>query len=244
MSPLRVGIADDEPLARKRLARLLTDAGCDVVCEWEDGASLVEGIRDAPEMDALFLDIQMPGATGFEVVAELENVRTLPKLVFVTSHPEHALRAFDADAVDYLLKPVTAERLERALKRLDRSGARSTSDPRPTSSGLRFPAKAGEGHVILDLRKTTHFELDNDIVWAWCLGKRYRTSWRSLSEVEDAFPTVEFLRIQRQVLLRPEAVIAVKPLFGGRSQIRIGDGIDLEVSRSATPRLKERLGMG
>ena len=241
MSTLKVALADDEPLARARLGRLLREAGCEVLAELEDGPALLAWLKDAPHLDALFLDIQMPGATGLEVVAELEAP---PPIIFVTAYAEHAVRAFEAAAVDYVLKPVAPERLAKSLERLSRREV-----PRRTSSELaglistRFPVKAGEGHVFLDLRKTTHFEVEEEVVWAWSGGQKYRTPWTTLAEVEGLHPTAGLLRIQRHLLLRPEAALAFKPLEGGRGSVRVGEGIDLEVSRTVTPRLKELLGL-
>lgn len=242
---LRVAQAEDEPLARKRLARMLQEAGCEVVAELADGPALLDWLRTEPDVDALFLDIYMPGATSFEVIGELGSLVNLPPLVFVTAHPEHSLRAFDVAAVDYLLKPVEPERLARTLQRLKRGGARAqrAEAPGPGAIPNRFPARAGDGHVFLDLKRVSHFEVVTEVAWAWAQGKRYRTSWRSLAEVENAFPGSSFIRIQRHILLRPEAVLALRAVFGGRAEVRVAEGIDLEVSRTATPRLKDLLGM-
>ncbi|HEY3399311.1 MAG TPA: LytTR family DNA-binding domain-containing protein [Geothrix sp.] len=251
MKPLRVALADDEPLARTRLARLLREAGCEVKAELADGAAVLAWLREPKEVDALFLDIQMPGATGLEVAAELAEGHPGPPVVFVTAYSEHAVRAFEAAAVDYILKPVSAERLARTLLRL-REGAPRRAEPAPNhATPQRFPVKAGEGHVFLDLKRTTHFEVEEEVVWAWAVGtgpgpgapSRHRTAWTTLAEVEAAFPGAELVRIQRHLLLRPEAVLGLRPLEGGRATVRVGEGLDLEVSRSVTPRLKERLGL-
>ncbi|MBS1785043.1 MAG: response regulator [Acidobacteria bacterium] len=237
MKPLRVALADDEPLARARLARLLREAGCEVVAELEDGPSVLAWLPDAPPVEVLFLDIHMPGATGLEVMAELPD--RLP-VVFVTAFAEHAVRAFEAAAVDYVLKPVSAERLGKSLARLrDQPTAPALASAAPT----RFPAKAGDGHVFLELRRTSHFEVEDEIVWAWCGGSRFRTGWSTLAEVEHAFPGTSLLRIQRHLLLRPEAVLGLRPLEGGRAALRVADGLELEASRTATPKLKEWLGL-
>ncbi|MBI4912815.1 MAG: response regulator transcription factor [Acidobacteria bacterium] len=244
MKPMRVALAEDEPLARERLTLQLRAAGCEVVACLCDGPSLLAWLEEAPPLDALFLDIQMPGASSFEVIGELAGRVNLPPLVFVTAHPEHALHAFEVEARDYLLKPVTAARLNQTLERLGRgeSRPRDESESRGTS-GLRFPARAGQGHVILDFRKVTHFEMEKEIVYAWVQGSRFRTPWRRLSEVETSFPKASLIRIQRHILLRPEVVLAVRPLFGGRLLARVGDGLDLEVSRGASQRLKDLLGL-
>jgi two-component system LytT family response regulator/two-component system response regulator AlgR len=241
MKTLRVALADDEPLARARLARLLREAGCDVKAELADGPAVLAWLREPKEVDALFLDIQMPGATGLEVAAELAECRHCPAVVFVTAFSEHAVRAFEAAAADYNLKPVSAERLAKTLARLREGGLRRTDAP--VTASLRFPVRAGDGHVFLELKRTTHFEVEEEVVWAWAGGLRHRTSWTTLAEVETAFPGAGLIRIQRHLLLRPEAVLGLKPLEGGRASVRVADGLDLEVSRSVTPKIKEVLGL-
>jgi DNA-binding LytR/AlgR family response regulator len=250
MNSLRVALADDEPLARARLGRLLREAGCEVVAELPDGPSVLEWLKHKQSVDALFLDIQMPGLTGLEVMAELQDHQECPPVVFVTAFSEHAVRAFEADATDYLLKPVSPERLQKSLGRI-RMGEvpkRSGGELKAALGGTsRFPVKAGEGHVFLELKRTTHFEVEEEIVYAFTAvqGKlqRYRTDWASLSEVEETFPTAGLVRIQRHLLLRPEAVLALRPIEGGRASVRVAEGADLEVSRSVTPKLKELLGL-
>lgn len=242
MNALSVAIVEDEPLARERLARLLVELGMRVVAELGDAGSLLQWLEGNPEVDALFLDIQMPGGSGLEVLAEMKT--PLP-VVFVTAHAEHAVRAFDAEAVDYVLKPVFKDRLERALGRLrsrlvqPRTGAEIRN--LLAAPGPRVLVKAGVGNVFLDLKKVTHFEVRDEVVWANSGGKRFRTQWTALSEVEGAFPEVSLLRVQRHVLLRPEVVVGYRSLMGGRWRVRLPDGVELEVSRAMTPRLRELL---
>ncbi|MBI1751614.1 MAG: response regulator transcription factor [Acidobacteria bacterium] len=241
MTSLRVALADDEPLARARLSRLLREAGCDVKAELEDGPSTLAWLQEPKDVDALFLDIQMPGATGLEVAAELADCRHCPPVVFVTAYSEHAVRAFEAAAVDYILKPVSADRLAKTLSRLKEGGLRRPEGP--AAAPQRFPVRAGEGHVFLDLKRTSHFEVEEEVVWAWAGGGRHRTPWTTLAEVEAALPGAGLLRIQRHLLLRPEAVLGLRSLEGGRALVRVAEGLDLEVSRSATPKIKELLGL-
>ena len=242
---LKVVLAEDEPLARARLARLLRGAGCEVLAELEDGHALMAWLAESPKVDALFLDIRMPGPSGIEVLAELP--KGLP-VVLVTSNPDHAVAAFEHAAVDYLVKPVTPERLAKTLDRLQGSPAKSVdSGPIPAigalANQLRFPVKAGDGKLLLDLRKVAFFEVVDQVVWALAGGKRCRTSWTSLSEVEAAFPQVEFMRLQRHLMIRPEAVIGLRTLSTGRRMVMLAEGVELEASRSAAHHLKERLGL-
>jgi len=232
---LRVGVAEDEPFNRQRLTRLLREAGCEVVAELPDGPSVLEWLDEGGQADVLFLDIQMPGATGLEVAQALP--RGLP-VVFVTAFAEHAVPAFEAAALDYLLKPATAERLEVALARVrERLAQRG-----PARAQTRYPVRAGDGLVFLDLARTSHFLFEEDAVWAFANGERFRTTWKALTEVEAAFPPPALLRGHRHLLVRPEAVVGAKAGDSGRLIVRVQGGLTLEISRGAAPGLKERLG--
>lgn len=237
---LRVLVAEDEPFNRKRLTRLLREAGCEVVAELEDGPAVLDWLARGEALDALFLDIQMPGLTGLDVVADLP--RPFP-VVFVTAYAEHAVRAFEQAATDYLLKPVTTERLATTLQRLRaraESGAGREMASRP-GGPFRFPVKAGEGVVLVDLAKTTHFLFEEDAVWAYA-GDRLRTLWKTLTEAEAALGA-RVVRGHRHLLLRPEAIVGVRAGDSGRLRVRLAGGVELEVSRGAAPVLKARLGL-
>jgi len=234
--PLRVLVAEDEPFNLRRLARLLREAGCEVVAELEDGPSVLDWLARGEAVNALFLDIQMPGLTGLEVVADLP--RPFP-VVFVTGYAEHAVRAFEQAAMDYLLKPVTAERLAATLQRLRISAGRETG-ARPTGP-FRFPVKAGEGVVLVDFIRTTHFVFEDDAVWAFA-GERLRTTWKTLAEAEAALGQ-RVVRGHRHLLIRPEAIVGVRAGDSGRLRVRLNGGAELEVSRGAAPGLKARLGL-
>jgi two-component system LytT family response regulator/two-component system response regulator AlgR len=178
----------------------------------------------------------MPGLTGLEVGAELEH--PIP-VVFVTAYAEHAVRAFEQAAADYLLKPVTAERLSATLQRLRARTGREA--PRPAGPS-RIPVRAGDGLVLVDLAKVTHFLFEDDGVWA-VAGERLRTTWKTLAEAEAALGT-RVVRGHRHLLLRPEAVVGVRAGDSGRLLVRLAGGGEVEVSRGAAPGLKARLGLG
>lgn len=243
-NPLRVALAEDEPMNLKRLARLLKEAGCEVVATFSSGTAVLKWVQSRPDVDALFLDIRMPGPSGLEVLQRLPD--PVP-VVFVTAFSEHAVEAFEGEAVDYLLKPVTAERLEKCLARLRRRMAEpppSPPHPAPPAPARprRYPVKAGEGLVFLDLAKTTHFEVEEEVVYAHA-GGRFETGWKALSEVEAAFPEADLLRVHRHLLIRPDVVIGVRPCWGGRLKITLPGGVEIESSRGGTTKLKERLGI-
>jgi two-component system, LytTR family, response regulator len=245
MTCLHVVIAEDEPLALERLARLLEEAGCRVLASLEDGAALLGWMaaNEDARVDALFLDIQMPGLTGLEALAELKNP---PLTVFVTAHADYAIQAFEAAAVDYLLKPVYGDRLAVTLQRvLERKVQRlSKADWRALFPPLeRVPVVAGFGTILLDLKFVTHFEYADEKVWAHGIGKRHETPWTTLREVEQTFPDAGMIRIQRNLLLRPETVIGVKDLLGGRLEVRLAKGAELIVSRAMAKVLRARLAL-
>jgi two-component system LytT family response regulator/two-component system response regulator AlgR len=236
---LRVIVAEDEPYNRKRLARLLQEAGCEVAVELRDGPAVLEWLEAGGQADAAFLDIEMPGATGLEVAVDLP--KTLP-VVFVTAHAEHAVRAFETAALDFLVKPATAGRIEVALARIRERRAGPVPDSRPASS-LRYPVRAGDGLVFMELARTSHFLVEDEIVWAFVAGERLRTPWKSLTEAEASFPRGALVKGHRNMLVRPEAVIGVKPGEYGRLLVRLQGGLSVEVSRGAAPGLKARLGL-
>jgi two-component system LytT family response regulator/two-component system response regulator AlgR len=234
--PLRVLVAEDEPFNRRRLSRLLREAGCEVVAELEDGPSVLDWLNRGQAVDALFLDIQMPGLTGLDVSADLP--RPFP-VVFVTAYAEHAVRAFEQDATDYLLKPVTADRLAATLQRLRALPGRE--DEVRHAGPFRFPVKAGEGLVLVDLAKTTHFLFEDDTVWA-IAGERLRTIWKTLAEAERALGT-RVIRGHRHLLIRPGAIMGVRTADSGRLFVRLAGGAEVEVSRGAATGLKARIGL-
>ena len=242
MSRMRVAVAEDEALSRKRLVRLLEEAGCEVVAAFAEGRGLAEWLGQPRDVDALFLDIHMPNLDGLAILRELAG--RIPA-VLTTAFREHAVEAFDAEATDYLMKPITASRMARALQRIE---ARRTAPPAPppvpapAPASHRYPVQAGQGVVLVDLARTTHFEVEDEVVWAHA-GTRMRTQWTSLGEVEAAFPAAGLLRIHRHLLVRPEAVIGLRPTSGGRALIRLAGGGELEASRGGAPRLRERLGL-
>jgi DNA-binding LytR/AlgR family response regulator len=239
MKRLNALVVDDEPLARERLSRLLREADCTVVGELGDGLALLQWLNQPNEVDVIFLDIQMPGPSGMEVLAE---VPTCPPVVFVTAHSTYAVRAFELAAVDYLLKPVFEDRLAKCLQRLRNQLIRpltptelKTLLPPP----VRFPIRAGDGEIFMELELITHFELEKERVWA-CRGlNRYVTRWTTLSEVEEAFPDDGMLRIQRHLLLRPRMVQGIRTTSVGRIKVMIAPKVELTVSRAMTPRTRE-----
>ncbi len=249
MTAHRAIVVDDEPLARQRLSRLLKECGWETVGVHSKVSQLLEALEGGLEADALFLDIEMPGGNGLEALAELPS--PLP-VIFVTAYPQHAAHAFDVDAVDYLVKPVFKTRLEKALEKLTRHAGPDApaasvkvapANAASKTAETRFPGKAAGGTFFLDARKVTYFEFEDYAVWAWVGSHRFRAPWDSLGRVEEAFPSLPFIRIQRHLLIRSEAILSLRSLPGGRVAVRLVEGPELEVSRSMTPKVRELLGL-
>jgi len=240
-APLQVVVAEDEPLTRRRLVRMLHGAGCAVVAEFSEGLALQAWLNHNHNADALFLDMKMPDMDG---VAVMKSLRGRMPVVITTAYPEHAVAAFDSAAVDYLLKPFRTSRLRDALHRLE--ARRIPPTPAPLSpllgATLRYRIRAGEGFVLVELGKTSHFEVENEEVWAFA-GGRLKTFWTSLIEVEEGLPGAGLLRANRSVLVRPEGIVGIRPISGNRFAVRLGGGVEIEASRGGTLRLRERLGL-
>lgn len=234
---MRVAVAEDEPINQRRLLRLLKECGCDVLASFDNGLEVEDWLATKPNVDALFLDIQMPGLDGMSLQA---SIRPDLPVVFVTSYAERAVEAFNVDAVDFLLKPVTTDRLVKSLAKIRRALGWQEPDGGRQGGNTRFPVMAGNGMVFLDLGRTSYFELDQQVVWA-VAGERFRTKWKTLGEVETYFADAGLLRIHRHLLVRPEAVLGIRSSAGSRVLVKMVGGAELEASRGATPRLKAAL---
>jgi DNA-binding LytR/AlgR family response regulator len=240
MKPLRVAVAEDEPANLRRLTRLLTECGCEILASFGDGLAMEEWLATRPQVDALFLDIQMPELDGLSLRA---SIRPDLPVVFVTAHAEHAVDAFTLEALDFLLKPVTTERLAKSLARI-RKLINQQGDPVGEPPAARYPVLAAGAVVLQELARTDYFEVDPQGVWAWVDGRRLRTRWRTLGEVETSFTEAGLLRIHRNLLVRLDAVRSVRASGGGnRVTIQMAGGALLEASRGATVKLKIRLGL-
>jgi len=211
-----------------------------ILNSFSEGRGAKEWLERHKEVEAVFLDVHMPNLDGLAILKALGG--QVP-VVLTTAFSEHAVEAFDSEAVDYLLKPVTASRLERALKRIENRWTQAPSPLPAVPASQRYPVHAGEGVVFVDLHKTTYFEVDSEVVYAHA-GTRMRTQWKSLGEVEAAFPGAGMLRIHRHLLVRLEAVLGLRPAAGGRAFVRLVGGEEIEASRGGAPRLREHFGLG
>jgi len=251
--PLRAFLIDDEPLALRRLARLLeaTDRVA-IVGRATDPAVGLSALADLG-VDVLFLDIQMPGLSGFDVV---ERLPAGPMVVFTTAYDQHALQAFEANAADYLLKPIERARLDRTLDRLERRRAEPRQeDLRPALQALarslwtppfleRLASRVGERIHLLDVADVTHLMARGRGVYAVTASGEHLLD-STLAELERRLDPARFLRIHRATVVQLAWIDEVHSHFGGRLIIRLRDTkhTEVEVSRDRARLLRERLGL-
>ena len=240
----RVVLVDDEQLARERLRRLLeAHPGLEVIGEAEDGEQAVETIlREQP--DLVFLDIQMPGCDGLEVAASLPSPR--PKIIFCTAFDEYAVDAFELHAVDYLLKPVNRARLAQAVERVLGADSPENDDSieRVGVSGgsypSRFLAKRGTHYRVVPSVEVLCFVSEGGLTMVQTQKHHY---WMqpSLSDLERRLDPKQFFRISRTSIVHLDAIREIVPLGGGQGELRLQNGLELEVSRRRFRELMQKI---
>jgi DNA-binding LytR/AlgR family response regulator len=227
----KVYLVDDEPLAVRRLSRLLEAvSGVTIVGEATDARVAVEAILARPDIDLVFLDISMPELDGFGVATQLPDH---VMIVFTTAHDEHALRAFGVNAIDYLLKPVRAADLQRAL---DKHAALTRQAP----ASERIASRMGDKIQLIELDRVTHFFADDKLTYAHADGRSYIVD-ASMNELEGRY-RASFVRIHRASLVR---ATAIAELLGTAeaARVRLLDGTELVVARERVRSVKDRLGL-
>jgi len=225
---MRAMIVDDEPLARRELRRLLAEfAWIEIVGEAAnvgEAAPLID--RLLPEL--LFLDIQMPGGTGFDLLERLEH---LPRVVFTTAYDKHAVRAFEVNALDYLLKPIEPERLAAAVARAQAAAASAPAAVASSGTILdRLFLRDGERCWFVPLREVKLFTAEGNYV---------RISWdkihpllgRPLSSLESRLDSKRFFRANRQQIINLEYIESVDLGVNGRLHVQLRGGPEVQVSR-------------
>ena len=251
---LRAFLVDDEPLARKRLGRMLEATGrVDVVGNAGDAETALASLERAAA-DVVFVDIQMPGMSGLDLV---ERLGRGPLVVFTTAYDRYAVKAFETCAVDYLLKPIERERLDRSLDRLDRLRRDAAGDDlhaavarlaqylrsEASSFAERITTQVGERVQVLETASVTHFFAKDKGTYAVTGAGSHLVGW-TIAELEKKLDPARFFRIHRATLVNLAYVHELHPLFGGRMLLRLKDDkrTELEVARDRVRTLKERLG--
>jgi two-component system, LytTR family, response regulator len=242
---LRAVIVDDESPARRRIRRLLaSEPDVAVVGECGDGESALAAIaRERP--DLVFLDVQMPERDGFDVVRTLPE--PLPAILFVTAHDRYALRAFDVHAVDYLLKPFTAERFRTAVARARERIAHRIADAglsslaatlrtRPTYL-TRVPVRSGSRTLIVDLASVDWIDAADNYVRLH-VGRREHLLRETLASIETGLDPDRFVRVHRSAIVQIDRVAEIRPQSHGDAALVLRDGTVVPVSRTWRERVR------
>jgi two-component system LytT family response regulator len=247
VSVLQVLIADDELLARQRLTRLLGALPEVALCgEAADGEAVLARVAQGG-VDVVLLDIHMPGLSGLDAMALLPADG--PYVIFCTAQPEHAVRAFDEGAVDYLLKPIEAGRLQKALERArSRDAQRRFQQDLARHRGPTLPAldrlavSTRQGIVLIDPAAVTHAVLEDELVTVFTETERYLTD-ATLQELHERLAPHGVERVHRRALLAVGKVSRLEPLETGGMLARLPSGQTVEISRQASRELRKRLGL-
>ena len=267
-SPIRVLIVDDEPLARQRVADMLrSESGITVIGERDNGREAVNAIREL-KPDLVFLDVQMPGLTGMDVVREV-GVPEMPLTIFVTAFDKHALEAFEVAAVDYLVKPFDDERFEQALQRARRilelrqvdklrdqllTVLQGAGGERRTEIVDAAPALPEGGYlqrIPVEMRGKVRVVPVGEIDFIMASGPyaelysgdRKYVIRESMQNLEDRLDPDAFIRTHRSVIVRLDLIETLHKGAGGDYEVQLKGGRRLRVSRSRIDALEAKLGL-
>lgn len=246
-STIRTVLVDDEPIARQILEEELAEIpGLAILGQADNGKVAIEMIN-AHRPDLVLLDIQMPGCDGFEVVRRLSPVP--PAVIFVTAFDQHALRAFDAGAADYLLKPIRRDRLRAAIEK----ARAAIKHPVETAETLartmevagpagrkRVVGKKGEEFFLLDLDEVLAFRADGELVWIITKQRRYLAN-QTLQELATRFEGTQFRRIHRSALINVDHVRKMSTLSSQRWLVTMSNEMELIVSKRQAHTIREVL---
>jgi two-component system, LytTR family, response regulator len=255
---LRALVVDDEQLAREELSYLLAQVGgVTVVGEATNGIEAIGLIEDLTP-DVVFLDVQMPGMNGFEVARQVISRQATSEIVFVTAYDQYAIEGFQVNAVDYLLKPVDANRLEQALQRTRRR-LQSDRPPTPLANGElerivklvterqsrrdRLAVKVGERFMLVDADDLIFASLADDVITVVTSSLTGTSNYRTLDELQAHLDPAVFWRVHRSYLVNINKIKEIVPWFSRNYILKMNDGktSEIPVSRSQTKRLREYL---
>ena len=231
---MKVIIVDDEPPARRELRRLLAEfSWIEVIAEAgniEQAAAMIEALSPA----LLFLDIQMPGGSGFELLTRLEY---LPQVIFTTAHEEHAVRAFEVNALDYLLKPIDPARLAAALARV--RDANASLSPRPDAVLEKLFVRDGARCWFVPLREVRLLSAEGNYVrLSW--GRAQPLLGRALAAIEQRLDPTRFFRANRRQIVNLDFIENVELGVNGRLYAQLREGPEVEISRRQARLFKMR----
>ena len=246
-------IVDDEQLAREELAFLLKESDVEVVAQGKNGVEAVNLIKELSP-DILFLDVQMPGLDGFGVIKKLlDRKLALPQIVFATAFDQYAVRAFEVNAVDYLLKPFDKKRVEQAIEKVKRKLESSASSneqldtlvkmleqqqQRPQAAKVLL--KSGGRLLLVDQKDICYASIEDGIITVVATNMEGQSNCRTLEELLDSLDPNIFWRAHRSYLVNIQRIKEVVPWFKSSYQIRMDDKkqAEIPVSRAQTKRLR------
>lgn len=238
---MRALIIDDERLARKELAKLLEEHPSIEIVGEAVNADEAEQMVNELNPDLLFLDIQMPGRTGFQLLESLESV---PLVVFTTAYDEFALKAFEVNALDYLLKPIQAERLSEAVhKIMEKERAKAGRAP-GKKLGLEDQVfvKDGERCWFVNLANIRFFESDGNYIKVYFDANRPMIH-KSLNALDDRLDERAFFRASRKHIINLSWVEGIEPWFNGGLMVKLRGGDKVEVSRRQAAKFKDMMSL-
>lgn len=238
--PLRTLIVDDEPIARKVLSEELKSMpGIEVIADAENGEKALEKIA-ALKPDLLFLDLQMPVLGGLDVVRRIKSGSHVPVVVIVTAYDKYAIQAFEAGAIDYLLKPISQERLAKAVERAQRFTKQDAFERIAQLQEIGFPrterrirkivGRVGEEYFLLDASEIYAFQADGDVVWI-VTAKRKFLATQTLKELQRRLANTTFERIHRNALVNVEHIRKITPLSSQRWLITLANNQEFIASK-------------
>lgn len=259
MSDIRVLVVDDEQLAREELCFLLEQAGgVEIVGQTADGVSALRMAGDLLP-DLIFLDVQMPGLTGFEVARRLIEADTTAQLVFVTAFDQYAIEAFGVNAIDYVLKPLDADRLDQTLERARRRLASEQATRMPLSPADlervveavkarqarrdQLAIRTGEKFVLVQADEVIHASLVDEAIVVVTNTVSGTSNYRTLDELQARLDPEVFWRVHRSHLVNITKIKEIVPWFSRNYLLRMKDpkATEIPVSRTQTRRLREYL---
>lgn len=235
---LKALVVDDEAPARSELRFLLDEVGgVEVVGEASNAQEALQLIRAIP-YDVVFLDVDMPGLSGMQLAEALSTADRSPAIVFVTAHSEHAVKAFEVAATDYLVKPVEPERLHQAIARLRPSVAETPARIE------RIPVEKGGRKLLLHVGDIFYIMAKDDYSYLYTAEDRYLSTF-SLAQLETRLEPQGFFRVHRRYVVNLAQVREIVPMYGGTMLLTLKDPSASQVpaSRRRVPALKRALGL-
>ena len=244
MNKYKALIVDDERLARKSLINLLDKVeNIKVIAEAEDVKSAVKAI-ETHLPDVVFLDIQMPGATGFEL---LDHINYQGRIIFVTAYDEYALRAFEINALDYLMKPVNLDRLQQAAQRLDQNKKEKQEKHNSKHEKLQYEDQLfttlGTKMQFLKVNQIVLIQSDGDYTDVYTNNGKHGLANKTMKEWEKRLPEKHFLRIHRTSIINTEYIDSIEKWFNYSYQVKLKDIEEpVIISRRYAKKLKDLFG--